>query len=259
MTILDKIVAYKIAQVAEQQKTIPLTKLIASPNYQRTCLNFATAIQNGSGIIAEFKRKSPSKGTINADADVETVLKQYQDAGASAVSILTDTPFFGGTQNDVLRARTILTIPILRKDFIVDDYQIHEAKAIGADVILLIASCLTPNQCIHLAQTAKSIGLNIFLEIHTENELQYFNEFIDVVGINNRNLKTFEVDIQNSIKLSKSLPQNAVKVAESGIKLPETVKLFKQEGFEGFLIGENFMKTLNPGKACNDFIKAIQS
>ena len=256
-TILDRIIENKQLEVEANKAAIGLSRLKQSPLFNRTCYNFGEFILNKSGVIAEFKRKSPSKGIINPDALVAEVTKGYENAGASAVSVLTDTSFFGGTNNDLLIARAQISIPILRKDFIIDTFQIIEAKAIGADVILLIAACLTVKQCKELAAFAKDLGLNVFLELHTEAELEYINQNIDVVGINNRNLKTFEVDIQNSLRLSSLLPADMVKVAESGISNPEIIKTFKEGGFKGFLIGENFMKTDNPELACSNFIKAI--
>ncbi|MEY5042733.1 MAG: Indole-3-glycerol phosphate synthase [Bacteroidota bacterium] len=255
--ILNKIIATKKEEVAFNQKVKPLSSLQNSVHFNRTCYNFEEFIIQKSGVIAEFKRKSPSKGTINANVKVNEVVSAYQNAGASAISVLTDTNYFGGTLNDLLIARENLQIPLLRKDFMIDTYQITEAKAYGADIILLIAACLSVQQTQDLAAFAKSIGLNVFLEIHTEEELQHFNSNIDVVGINNRNLKTFKVDIENSIRLCQMLPNEKIKVAESGIHNPELVKQLKTQGFKGFLIGENFMKTENPGESCTNFIQSI--
>ena len=257
INILTKIVATKKDEVAFNQKAKPLAMLQNQSLYHRTCYNFEEFIVQKSGVIAEFKRKSPSKGTINANVKVQDVALGYQNAGASALSVLTDTNYFGGTLNDLLLARQTVQLPILRKDFMIDTYQITEAKAYGADVILLIAACLSVQQTQDLAAFAKSIGLNVFLEIHTEEELAHFNSNIDVVGINNRNLKTFKVDIENSIRLCQMLPNEKIKVAESGIDNPELVKQLKTQGFKGFLIGENFMKTENPGDSCTKFIQSI--
>ena len=256
MTILDKIIEHKAFEIRSSKKIISVEDLKESPLYDRICLNFAESIRSKNGVIAEFKRKSPSKGLINGEVSVESVVKGYENAGVSAVSVLTDTSYFGGTFNDLLRARAVLQIPILRKDFMIDSYQLHEAKALGADIILLIAAGLDQNQCAELAQEAKSLGLNAFLEIHSEEELNYVSSHIDVVGINNRNLKTFEVDIENSIRLSEQLPQELPKIAESGISDPEVLNHLKSMGFDGFLIGENFMKTVDPGATCKRFIEA---
>jgi len=256
-TILDRIIENKRLEVEANKAIIGLNRLKQSPLFKRTCHNFGSFILNKSGVIAEFKRKSPSKGIINSDALVANVVKGYENAGVSAISVLTDTTFFGGTNNDLLISRELVNIPILRKDFIIDTFQIMEAKALGADVILLIAACLSVKECNNLAAFAKDLGLNVFLELHTEAELDHINKDVDVVGINNRNLKTFEVDIQNSLRLSSLLPADMVKVAESGINNPEIIKTFKDGGFRGFLIGESFMKTDNPELACSNFIKTI--
>jgi indole-3-glycerol phosphate synthase len=256
MTILDTIIANKIKEVKNSKTLISINQLMDQEYYGRKCLSFSDAIMNGTGIISEFKRKSPSKGLINGKVTVSEVVEGYEKANVSAVSVLTDTKFFGGTINDLLLARKAVNIPILRKDFMVDEYQLHRAKAMGADVILLIASALSVNQTGELASAAKSLGLNVFLEIHNELELQHFGADIDVVGINNRDLKTFTIDIDNSIRLSKQLPAGVPKVAESGISSVETLLKMKNEGFNGFLIGENFMRSENPGKSCAEFIKS---
>ncbi|MFT6747544.1 MAG: indole-3-glycerol phosphate synthase [Glaciecola sp.] len=254
MTILDTIIDNKKREVALSKKLVSVAELQDQKHYGRSCLSFADSIMNGTGIISEFKRKSPSKGLINGKVTVQQVVSGYEKARVSAVSILTDTKFFGGTINDVLLAREVINVPILRKDFMVDEYQLHEAKAMGADIILLIASALSTTQSTELASAAKSLGLNVFLEIHNEQELAHFGKDIDVVGINNRDLKTFTIDIQNSIRLSKELPNNVPKVAESGISNSDTLLKMKSEGFNGFLIGENFMKSENPGESCQEFI-----
>lgn len=255
MTILDTIIEHKKKEVNHSKKIISLQELKDQEHYQRTCYSFPEAIMNGTGIIAEFKRKSPSKGLINGKVKVDEVVRGYEKAGVSAISVLTDITFFGGTFNDVLRAREAVNIPILRKDFMVDEYQLHEAKAMGADVILLIASALSTDQCGELASAAKSLGLNVFLEIHNEAELAHFGQDIDVVGINNRDLKTFTIDIENSIRLAKNLPSEVPKVAESGISNTDTLLRMKKQGFNGFLIGENFMRSEDPGNSCEAFIK----
>jgi len=214
---------------------------------------------NASGIIAEFKRKSPSKGVINDRVDPVEVTMAYQAAGASAVSILTDAYFFGGDDQDVLRARQVLDIPILRKEFIIDEYQVHEAKALGADLILLIAACLSKEEVVRLSILAKSLGLEVLLELHDEDELGHVCETIDLVGINNRSLKTFDVNIARSLRMAGQLPKDKLKVAESGIDDPAQVKLFRENGYSAFLIGENFMKTNDPGKALDEFRKEIET
>jgi indole-3-glycerol phosphate synthase len=210
-----------------------------------------------TGIIAEFKRKSPSKGIINDKADVIEVTEAYTKNGASCLSVLTDENFFGGTTADLKKAR-INNIPILRKDFIVDEYQVVEARAMGADVILLIAACLTPQRVKELATFAKSLQLEVLLEIHNEEELQHICAETEIVGVNNRDLKTFTVDINRSIQLSKKIPADKIKIAESGIHDIETIITFKNAGFRGFLIGENFMKQADPAKAFADFANQLK-
>jgi len=256
MNILDRIIENKKIKIARSKKFVDIANLASQEYYGRTCYNFADSIMNGTGIISEFKRKSPSKGLINGSVTVHEVVSGYEKANASAISVLTDTCFFGGTFNDVLIARETVKLPILRKDFIIDEYQLHEAKAMGADVILLIASALSVEQTNDLASEAKALGLNVFLEIHNQDELGHFGSNIDVVGINNRDLKTFTIDIENSIRLSKELPNGVPKVAESGISNKETLLRMKDEGFDGFLIGESFMRSENPGLSCQEFIKS---
>ncbi|MBY0243865.1 MAG: indole-3-glycerol phosphate synthase TrpC, partial [Sphingobacteriaceae bacterium] len=213
---------------------------------------------NRSGIIAEFKRQSPSKGIINDTASVIEVTKGYNLAGASALSVLTDTDFFGGKTEDLLQARTANDIPILRKDFIIDEYQILEAKAWGADIILLIAAILTPQQIVDFGKLAQSLGLNVLLEVHNLEELERsICPNVDAIGINNRNLATFTVDIETSFGLVDKIPSEFLKISESAIDNPETIKKLKSVGFNGFLIGENFMKTQNPALAMQDFVRMI--
>jgi indole-3-glycerol phosphate synthase len=212
--------------------------------------------ENSTGIIAEFKRKSPSKGFIHEKADVVSITTGYTNGGAAGLSVLTDHDFFGGSTKDLMDAR-VNSIPILRKDFIVDAYQITEAKAMGADVILLIAACLTPAAVKSLASYAVSIGLEVLLELHGENELNHICDETILVGINNRNLKDFKVDIAASLHMSKLIPINKIKIAESGISSVDMIKMFRDAGFKGFLIGENFMKESDPVFAFNNFTKNI--
>ncbi|MEY3058879.1 MAG: indole-3-glycerol phosphate synthase TrpC [Bacteroidota bacterium] len=259
MNILEKIVDYKREWVAKQQEKKSIEELKQSIYYKGPTISLVDKIRQGNetGIIAEFKRRSPSKGDIYANADVVEVVSSYQKARASAVSILTDVHFFGGSDYDLLEARPHLTIPILRKDFIIDPYQIHEAKAIGADIILLIAACLSVKEVKELAQLAKSLGLEVLLELHDEDELGHVSTHIDLVGINNRSLKTFEVDVKRSLSMAASIPNSFIKVAESGIDDPALIRLFKSNGFGAFLIGEYFMKTHVPGPALEKFIQQI--
>jgi len=259
MTILDKIIAYKQQEVLNNQNIKSIQELEKSIYFNAPTKSLKTAIRTKSGIIAEFKRKSPSKGIINNISKVTEVILGYEKAGVSGLSILTDTHFFGGTTQDVLAARRVNSQPILRKDFIVSEYQIIEAKAMGADVILLIASVLTKKEIKHFTKFAHNLGLEVLFEVHSQKELEKYIPEINLVGINNRNLKTFEVDFENSIKLSKQLPSNTIKVAESGISDYKNIIELKKHGFEGFLIGENFMKTKNPALACAEFIQNLKN
>jgi len=259
MNILDTIIAHKKIDVATAKKTVLIKSLEKSNYFSAPKISLKEYIlrDDKSGIIAEFKRKSPSKGIINENASVENVTTGYSNAGASALSVLTDTHFFGGTNEDVLAARKVNDIPILRKDFTIDEYQIIEAKAIGANAILLIAAVLTKAEIKQFTTLAHNLGLEVLLEIHTNEELDKYIPEISVVGINNRNLKTFEVDFENAIRLAKSLPTNTVKIAESGISDYKSIDYLRTKGFDGFLIGENFMKTDDPALACKDFIEKI--
>lgn len=258
MNILDKIIAQKRVEVEERKKQTPVEVLQQQPLYSRPTLSLKQFLLDDTktGIIAEFKRQSPSKGVINGKADVLEVTSAYTNNGASCLSVLTDEQFFGGNTADLIKAR-VNNIPILRKDFIVDEYQIEEAKAMGADVILLIAACLTTEEVKRLAAYAKQLGLEVLLELHDEEELQHICDETEIVGINNRNLKTFEVDIERSLRMAKQIPDTKIKVAESGISSVENIQLFKANGFRGFLIGENFMKEENPGKAFAAFVKQL--
>ncbi|MCK5825064.1 MAG: indole-3-glycerol phosphate synthase TrpC [Ichthyobacteriaceae bacterium] len=256
MTILDKIVEYKRVEVANQKAKVSLLELKNSDMYNRKPYSLKEFLLSDekSGVISEFKRQSPSKGLINGTAKVSEVVCKYQKAGASAVSVLTDNPSFGGAKEDLIEARKVLQIPILRKDFVIDDYQIHEAKSWGADIILLIASILTKEEIEQFSALAKSLGLSILFEVHNEDELLKISDNIDIVGVNNRNLATFEVSIKNSIKLVDKIPNRCVKVSESGISEIEKINELQKYGFKGFLIGENFMKTDNPGDSAIEFI-----
>lgn len=259
MSILAQIVEKKKEYLSYKKTNTSVDKLFDSKDYLRPTYSLSESIRkaNSSGIIAEFKRRSPSKGDIFQGANAVEVTSGYQAGGASAVSILTDHDFFGGADEDLMHARKHLTIPILRKDFIIDDYQIHEARAIGADLVLLIASCLTVNQVKEYAHLAKSIGLEVLLELHDEDELNHVCSHVDFVGINNRSLKTFGVNIERSLRMAASIPDTYIKVAESGIDDPGQVRLFKEKGYGAFLIGECFMKTHQPGQALQQFIQQI--
>ena len=218
-----------------------------------------------TGIIAEFKRRSPSKGWIHETARAEEIPAAYETAGASAVSILTDEKFFGGSLQDIRMARSLIGIPILRKDFIIDEYQLLQARIVGADAVLLIAACLTQEECATLTARAHVLGLEVLLEIHTFSELAYVNADVDMVGVNNRNLGTFVTDVKNSFQIPATALDSSdslrlpLLVSESGISHPETICRLRAAGFRGFLIGETFMKTRRPGDALKDFISPLRS
>jgi len=220
---------------------------------------FAQSIRNRNGIIAEFKRQSPSKGIIHTDITPSAVVTYYEEAGVSAVSVLTDEMFFGGTIADLREASAAVNIPILRKEFIIDPYQIYEARANGASAVLLIAAVLSVGQAQDLAGLAAEIGLEVLMELHGTDEIGYMVDGVTVAGINNRDLRTFNVDLQHSISVAHMLPANLPKISESGIKSVDDMIMLRQNGFDGFLIGENFMKEENPGKACIEFCKRYNS
>lgn len=264
--ILDKIVVNKRIEVEQQKQAAPLDMLLAmgGDRLDRPTLSMRNYLsRSSSGIIAEFKRKSPSKGWLYPNAQIEKVIPAYEDAGACACSILTDSLFFGGSLGDLHKARTLAGIPLLRKDFIIDPYQLYQARIMGADAILLIAACLTPEDCKLLAEKAHSLQLEVLLEIHNEEELSYLNSSIDMLGINNRDLATFHTDISTSFRLKEKIDQaigeedSPLCIAESGLADPETVVRLRTAGFRGFLIGETFMKTTDPGNTLSDFIGGI--
>ncbi len=261
MTILDKIIAFKKKEIAKIKAEVPVKKLVESPSFKRQPFSLKKSLLEvgSTGVIAEFKRQSPSKGIINNKATIADVTNGYLEANVAAQSILTDISFFGGTMADLMEARTINQIkPILRKDFIVDAFQIVEAKAIGADVILLIAACLTKEQLKNYGQLATDLGLEVLYEVHSQEDLDKIELSNKIIGINNRNLKTFEVDLEHSIVLANQIPDTCIKVSESGISDPRIITGLKEYGFQGFLIGENFMKTGDPGLACQEFISQIR-
>lgn len=257
--ILSEIIANKRFEVDLQKQAISIEQLQEGISEAPAIRSMKQALAASmSGVIAEFKRRSPSKGWIKQGALPEEVVPSYVKAGASALSILTDKKFFGGSLKDIRTARPLAEIPILRKDFIIDEYQLYQAKIVGADAVLLIAAALEPEKCNELTEKAHSLGLEVLLEIHSADELGYINKEIDMVGINNRNLGTFFTDVENSFRLAGQLPQDAVLVSESGISNPETVKRLRATGFRGFLIGETFMKTEQPGETLQNFLQAIQ-
>jgi len=222
-------------------------------------LRHSVADSTKNGIIAEFKRASPSKGVINDHSTVAQVVTAYQQAGVSAVSVLTDSHFFKGGLDDLVAARAALNIPLLRKDFTIDAYQITEAKAYGADIILLIAAALKPEEVAGLSAFARSLGFEVLLEVHNEEELNAnLFDTIDVIGVNNRDLKDFSVDINTSVMLSEKIPANYLKISESGLSDVDSIVYLREHGFNGFLIGENFMKTANPGIAMMEFVAEME-
>ena len=261
MDILEKIITHKEKEVEERKSLYP-TKLLEKSIYfpsKTVSLRKYLLREDKAGIIAEIKRKSPSRGIIHEFVSIEQTSISYMQAGASAISILTDTEFFGGENEDLTTARKFNYCPILRKDFTIDEYQIVEAKSIGADAILLIAAVLSPKRLNELALFAKSFGMEVLMEAHNMEELKsHLNEHLDVVGVNNRNLKTFEVSIETSIELAESIPNQFVKISESGISKPETVIKLMKHGFQGFLIGEYFMSHSRPGAACAEFIQKVK-
>lgn len=261
MTILDTIIAQKKIEVERAKKIKPIYTLENAVYFNRNCNSLSLELIQGhaNGIIAEFKRKSPSKGIINGDVLPVEVVQGYAEAGVAAASILTDKDFFGGSLDDLIAVRNaLLELPLLRKEFIVDEYQVIEAKASGADLILLIASCLNKNQVKNLASVARNLDLEVLLELHDESELDHVVDDINLVGINNRNLKTFAVDIDNALRMIEKLGDTYPCIAESGISTPEDILIFRNHGYKGYLIGENFMKHKNPSLACSQFIQELQ-
>ena len=278
MDILSEIIAHKRTEVELQKQSVSpeqlreqVQKLMGSSSVPRHSMRQALA-SSPTGIIAEFKRHSPSKGWIYETAKAEEIPAAYETAGASALSILTDEKFFGGSLRDISTARPLVDIPILRKDFIIDEYQLLQARIVGADAVLLIAACLTQKECTTLTTQAHALGLEVLLEIHNPSELPYINKEVDMLGVNNRNLGTFVTDVKNSFRIARQLQQAIgskkgasdvrnmpILVSESGISHPETIRSLRAAGFRGFLIGEAFMKTDHPGDTLKDFISPIIS
>ena len=265
--ILSEIIAHKQTEIELQKQTVSPEQLqeqagiiIRENAAHRRSMKQALAASS-TGIISEFKRRSPSKGWINEAARAEEIPAAYEAAGAAALSILTDEKFFGGTLRDIRTARPLVRIPILRKDFIIDKYQLLQACIVGADAVLLIAACLSPEQCSTLTTQAHELGLEVLLEIHSPSELSYINKEVDMVGVNNRNLGSFVTDVENSFRIARQLresthgPASPLLVSESGISDPETICRLRAAGFRGFLIGETFMKTANPGETLKEFIQ----
>ncbi len=257
--ILQTIVAHKRTEIVRQEEAVSrdflMRQLETNPPRPAKSLKQSLA-SSPTGIIAEFKRRSPSKGWIAPQADPAVIVPGYEKAGASGISVLTDQEFFGGSLKDLQTIRPLVQLPVLRKDFIISPYQLYQAKVTGADVVLLIAADLTTEECKELGKLAHQLEMEVLLEIHTENELDYLNEYVDLIGVNNRNLGTFHTDVENSFRLAKKLPKELVWVSESGISQPDTLKQLREAGFRGFLMGERFMKTPSPAQALSDFLQA---
>ena len=257
--IQTEIVAHKHTEVAARKQQRSVEELEQVSWFKRTPLSLAQFLRDPekTGIIAEFKRRSPSKGVINGNVTVQDVTTAYTRYGASGLSVLTDEKYFGGSSDDLQQARALNNIPILRKDFIIDEYQILEAKAIGADVILLIAECLSKQEVAQLAAFANNLGLEVLLEVHSGDQLDKVTDHIQLVGVNNRDLTTFKVDFNRSCELAPQIPASKCKVAESGISNTDAIVTLKQAGFQGFLIGEHFMKQENPPRAFEHFVTEL--
>ncbi len=260
--ILQEIVAFKRVEVEQQKQLVSPRDLYAKVERLMSAGISARSMSRSLasspyGIIAEFKRKSPSKGWIHEDARPMDVVPMYAAGGASALSILTDNKYFGGTLDFIPQVRQAVDIPILRKEFIIDEYQLFEARLVGADAVLLIAADLSKDQCRSLTRTAHDLKLEVLLEMHSEDELEYLDCEPDMAGINNRNLGTFHTDVANSFRLAEKMATEIVKVSESGISNPDTVRLLREAGFRGFLMGECFMKEKDPGLALKQFIERI--
>jgi len=259
--VLDEIIAWKRIEVEEFKKFLPPRQLyaIVEKELDTPCPSMRTALTaSETGIIAEFKRKSPSKGWIKEDGKADDIPLAYQHNGAAALSILTDRKYFGGYDEFIQAARASgVTIPILYKNFVIDEYQLFMARHAGASAVLLIAANLGKAQCKSLLHTAHELGMEVLLEMHSEPEVEYADMEPDMCGVNNRNLGTFITEVENSFRLAEKLPHDTVKVSESGISNPATVQSLREKGFRGFLIGENFMKTTDPGLALGEFIKEI--
>lgn len=277
--ILSEIIAHKRIEIAQQKQAVSLSQLqeqaaavlqedaaaLTRGTLQYRSMKHSLA-SSASGIIAEFKRRSPSKGWIKETAQATLIPPAYEAAGASALSILTDEKFFGGTLRDIRTVRPLVNIPILRKDFIIDEYQLLQARIVGADAVLLIAACLTPDECRTLTLQAHELGLEVLLEVHTPSELSYIYKETDMVGINNRHLGSFVTDVENSFRIAEELKQTVAEidfetppplVSESGISSPETIRKLRSAGFRGFLMGETFMRTENPGNTLKELIREI--
>ena len=260
--ILTQITANKRKEISRQTEAVSMKQLeaIIAMRETREPLSLSRSVMSSpTGIISEFKRRSPSKGWINREADVRLITGGYAEAGAAGLSVLTDTDFFGGSEGDLVKARlSAPSTPILRKDFIISEYQILQSAAIQADAILLIAAALEKDECKRLAEMAHSLRLEVLLEIHSEDELEYATDCIDLIGVNNRNLGSFHTDVENSFRLAEKLPKGIPHISESGISGADIIAVLRQAGYNGFLMGESFMKTENPAIALRTHIKDLE-
>lgn len=260
MNILEKIVAFKKEEVKKRKIDFPVSSLQESEFYTMAPVSFYNALKKaGPSVIGEFKRKSPSRGIINPQAEPADVARGYENGGVAAMSILTDNEFFGGTNNDLMTVARVSKIPLLRKEFIVDEYQIIESKSIGASAILLIASVLTKKEISRFSRLATESGLDILFEIHSAEELEKISDDIKIIGVNNRNLNNFDVSITNSVNIINLLPADCIRVAESGFKTADEVALLYGSGYDSFLIGEHFMRSVDPGESAKRFIQELNS
>ncbi|WP_116108267.1 indole-3-glycerol phosphate synthase TrpC [Lewinella sp. IMCC34191] len=255
--ILDRIIEYKKLEVERRREKVPVSALKDSARYHGKRHDFCRALENSPdfGIIAEFKRKSPSQNDINLAADAATIGRAYVQAGAAAISCLTDTQFFGAQPDDIDKLRAVVNVPVLRKDFIIDSYQLHETRAMGADAVLLIASVLNPVQIDELAEEANELGLQVICEVHDEEEVAKISPSVDIIGVNNRNLGDFSVDISRSLQLAEMLPPGMLRISESGIDDPQSIIKLRKAKYRGFLVGTHFMRQSDPGESLAAFIK----
>ena len=259
MNILKTIAARKKEEVAEKKAVITIDQLM-NERFNHPALSLKEKLYNGEpNIIAEFKRKSPSKGWMNEGIGISDVIEAYEAGGAAAISVLTDKDFFGGDMEELKLARNEVHIPLLRKDFMIDEYQLYEAKRYGADIILLIAACLSKQEVKQLAKKAKELQLEVLLEIHSKEEIAHTCDEVDIIGINNRSLETFITDITTSKNLIEYLPADKPVISESGISDTKTIVTLHNHGFKGFLIGETFMKAPKPAIAFAEFMKALRA
>lgn len=260
MNFLGKITESKKKEVELLKEGFSVKDFEKGELYCRNTISLADSVRNaaGAGIIAEFKRKSPSKGEINIHSSAVSVAMGYEAAGAAALSILTENRFFGGTPGDIVSVRSVTALPILRKDFIIDEFQIYESKFYGADAILLIAAIISKKKIAQFARIAHEIDLEVILEIHSPEEIEMINDHVNIIGINNRNLDNLEVDINTSFRLIEKIPDRFVKISESGISSPGVIDELRKAGFDGFLIGEYLMSKADPASAFRDFMTAVR-